>query len=48
MLYILRFEQETSKVQGILEFLAASGIVETQPALAAAADRILSYAGAER
>lgn len=47
-LYALRFEAEGGRVRQLLGALEAAGVRARSPALMAAAEYILGYAGAER
>jgi len=48
MLYALRFEGDSSRVQALLDFLVQSGVRQSSPVLFAAAEGVLQYAGADR
>eukprot|EP00775_Hariotina_reticulata_P002080 gene2080-2399_t len=48
MLYALRFELESSRIRGLLDFLVQTGVRDNSQALYTAAEGVLSYAGADR
>lgn len=48
MLYALRFEAESSRVDALMDFLQQAGVRSSNPALYAAAQGILQYGGSEK
>ncbi|WIA34599.1 hypothetical protein OEZ86_012919 [Tetradesmus obliquus] len=48
MLFALRFESESQRIAGLLDFLGQAGLRDSSPGLFAAAQGILQYGGSDR